>query len=234
MMTVNVQGTRRLVEMAGGAVSRWIQLSSIGVYGFRHEGEIDETCEAAPANEYERSKFESDRVVAAAGERGAFKYAILRPSNVFGEGMTARGLGQLVATIHGGLFFFLGPPGAIANYIHVENVAAALEQLALAESVAGVFNLSDDCPFEALVASICDGLGMDPPKLRLPVAPVNLLASLLGRFPRFPLSRSKVAVLTRRVHFPTKRIERTGYRHEIPVDLGMRRYATAWKNAPRT
>ena len=42
MYALHVEGTRRLLELASGAVGRWVQLSSVGVYGPRREGTITE------------------------------------------------------------------------------------------------------------------------------------------------------------------------------------------------
>ena len=69
MNAVNVEGTGRLVDAARGVVRRWVQLSSIGVYGAQRTGEIDESSPPRPVNPYERRKPESDQLVAAAASR---------------------------------------------------------------------------------------------------------------------------------------------------------------------
>lgn len=233
MSSVNVGGTRRLLQAARGSVRRWLQLSSIGVYGAKRAGEIDESSPLRPANDYERTKLESDRLVEAAAAQGDFECVLLRPSGVFGQGMPGRGLPRLIALIDRGLFVYVGPPGAIANFVQVDNVAAALELCCSAPAASGgTFNLSDDVPMEILVEAICAGLGRTPPRLRFPRAPVAAAAALFGALPGFPLSRARLDVLTRCVRYPIRKIEAIGYRHEVPVVLGMRRFAAEWMNAP--
>ncbi len=234
MAPVNVEGTRRLVEAARGKVRRWVQLSSIGVYGAPPSGDIDEAFPPRPVNAYERTKLESDGLVEAAARQGAFERVIVRPSGVFGPAMSAQGLKGMIAAIDRGVFFYVGAPAAVANFIYVDNVAAALELCAFAPAAAGgTFNLSDDISMEALVAAICAGLGRPPPRLRLPKTPVAALVALCGSLPGFPLSRARLEVLTRRVRYPIHRLENIGYRHEVSVQAGVQQLAAAWKHAAR-
>jgi nucleoside-diphosphate-sugar epimerase len=216
-------------------VARWVQLSSVGVYGRgRRTGIVDESAAFAPEGEYEVTKAESERLVAEAAARGAFGLAILRPSYVFGPGMQDAQLGQLVGAVERGRFAFLGRPGAIANCVYVDDVAGALALCGLAPRAAGAYNLSDDRPYEAFVGAIAAALGQRRAIPRLPEAPLRALAALLGRVPGFPLTAARIDTLTRRVHYSSARIQNElGFRFGVPVEEGLRRVVEHWQGARR-
>jgi nucleoside-diphosphate-sugar epimerase len=229
MRDLHVGGTERLVAAASRIVGRWVQLSSTGAYGLVRRGVVAEESAERPANPYEVTKAESDRLVTRAAERGSFAAAILRPSIVYGPTMPNQSLRQLVRMIEKGLFFFVGPPGASANYIHVDNVVDALLRCATRPEAAGrTYILSDRRTMEELVAIVATEAGRAPPRLRLPEAPVRALASLLGRVRGFPLTAPRVDALTGRAVYSTARIERElGYAHTVPFEDGMRQMVRA-------
>jgi nucleoside-diphosphate-sugar epimerase len=167
--------------------------------------------------------------VTRAAEGGSFAAAILRPSIVYGPTMPNQSLRQLVRMIEKGLFFFVGPPGASANYIHVDNVVDALLRCGTEPEAAGrTYILSDRRTMEELVAIVATEAGRAPPRLRLPEAPVRALASLLGRVRGFPLTAPRVDALTGRAVYSTARIERElGYAHTVPFEDGMRQMVRA-------
>jgi nucleoside-diphosphate-sugar epimerase len=223
MIDVNVDGTKRLLEVARRRIRRWVQLSSVGVYGPRGAGLVTEEVLLNPHNAYERSKTESDRLVAAAAASGCFELAVLRPSNVFGPDMPNRSLYQLAAMIRRGWFFFIGPPGSSANYVHVDNVVQALVLCATCPAAAGrIYNLSDFRTIEAFVASIADDLGVPFPRLRVPTVLARGGARLSQLLVGGPLTTARVNVLICRAQYPIDRIERElGYRHAVTMEDGL-------------
>lgn len=211
MQRVHVDGTRALLAAAAGSVGRWVQLSSVGAYGVRRDGVVVETDELRPVGPYERTKAESDALVEASG----IPYSILRPSIVFGADMPNQSLRQLVRMIDRRLFFYIGRPGASANYIHVDRVVEALQLCATQDAALGeVFNLSDFLTLEEFVKTIAGALGQGEPKLRLPEWPLRLAA----RVPKLPLTQSRIDALTTRASYPaTKIITRLGYRPTVSL-----------------
>jgi len=233
MRALHVDGTRKLVEAASGRIRHWVQLSSVGVYGPVSEGEITEASPIRPAGEYEVTKAESDDIVLNASSQGKFSCSVLRPSNVFGAGMTNQSLFGMINMIDRGLFFFIGPRGAMANYIHVDNVVDALQLCAgasLPES-GRVYIVSDHRPLEIFVDTIATSLGKKPPHIRLPEMPVRLLATACGRLPGFPLKTSRVEALTNRTVYRTDRIEaELGYHSRISMEAGLAELVEYWKH----
>ena len=208
MKALHVEATRKLVEAASGRAGHWVQLSSVGVYGQVRDGFIIEESALNPVGQYEISKTESDRIVIDGANQGGYSYSILRPSNVFGAGMTNQSLFGMIAMIDRGLFFYLGKPGASANYIHVDNVAEGLIRCATIEAARDrIFNLSDHRTLEQFASTIADALGRPTPWLRIPETIARLAGRTLGRMPRFPLTLSRVDALVNRSQYPISRIQ---------------------------
>ncbi len=169
MHAVHVDGTRDLLAAASGRVGRWVQLSSAGVYGPIRSGIVTETNPAAPVGVYEVTKWKSEELVLAAARRGEIKAVVLRPSIIFAADMPNGSLRQMVDMLRRGWFFFIGRPGASANYVHVDDVVDALLLCAeKPEAIGQVFNLSGWTTMEAFVDALARGLGRPAPMLRFP------------------------------------------------------------------
>lgn len=233
MMETNVGGTGSLIAAARGKVHRWIQLSSVAVYGAPEAGIIDEETPPQPVDTYGRSKAEADRLVMDAAGQGAFTCAVLRPGKVFGAGIDSANnqiLFRLFSLVDRGFFFFIGQPGALTHYVHVDNLVEALMCCRSEPGANRVYNLSDDRPIEAFIASIAAALGRETPTQRLPEAPVRWLARTFGALPGWPLDERRVTALVNRAVFPATRIQdELGYSHRVPVEDGLRELVGFWR-----
>ena len=232
MHNTTVQGTANLLAAAAGEIGRWVQLSSTGVYGSRRYGDIREDAAIAPANAYEISKAKSDELVCAAAEIQRLPCVVLRPSNVYGTDMPNRSLFQLIGMIDRGMFFFIGKRGAVANYIHVENVVDALLLCATADlpGYGRSYIVSDHRTLEDFVGIIASALEKDAPQKRLPEPLVRAAVALAGSIPGFPLKSSRVDALTNRTVYRTDRIaSELGYRNRISMEEGIGELARYWK-----
>jgi len=125
MYDVNVTGTANLLQVieASGSVKYLCHLSSAGVIGPTCEQLVEENADCKPSNEYERTKYEAEKLVLQAKLSDA-KTCVLRPGNVF----DARRLG-LVGLVLSDSFrskmtlFYKGSEGA--HLVHAKDVAAA-------------------------------------------------------------------------------------------------------------
>ncbi len=204
MPVLHVDGTRRLVEAAKGEVGRWVQLSSVGAYGPCLDGVVTELSPEYPANTYEVTKTISDGIVRQSG----IPFVILRPSIVFSETMSNQSLFQMQRMISKGLFFYIGKPGAMVNYIHVDDVMEALCLCATdSRAVNKTFNLSQTTNVESMVAALMAGSRASAGFYRLPFLPVYVMAVLFGWIPGFPLTRARVAALTSKCSYASNKIE---------------------------
>jgi nucleoside-diphosphate-sugar epimerase len=223
MQKLHVDGTRLLLDAAARRIGTWVQLSSVGVYGAHREGTVTELTSYNPSGLYEVTKAESDALVIGAFPHRLQAPIILRPSIVFGRGMPNGSIRQMARMIERGLFFFIGPAGASANYVEITNVIDALVLCGShSHSEYRVYNLSDWCTVEQFVAVIAECVEVKVPALRLPEAPVRFVARALGSCPHFPLKESRVDALVNRSTYSTERIERElGYRRSVSIGEGL-------------
>ncbi|MDD5173443.1 MAG: NAD(P)-dependent oxidoreductase [Candidatus Omnitrophica bacterium] len=231
MFSVHVTGTENLCAAAKHRIRHWVQLSSVGAYGPRSSGVIMEETPLRPAGIYETTKVESDQLVLDAARKGAFTFSLLRPSNIFGPAMTNRSLFQMIAMVDKGLFFFIGRPGASANYIHVDNVVEALIRCwKMPEAKGQIYNLSDYRTLEEFIAIIANELKRPFSRIRLPERPVRLITRLCGSLPGFPLTEKRVGALTLRSSYSIKKIQdELGYTHRVSMEDGLRQMVTQSK-----
>jgi nucleoside-diphosphate-sugar epimerase len=224
MKALHVGGTRRLINTAAGRVGRWVQLSSVGVYGPRTGGTITEDTPPFPQGAYEETKAAADVLVQEAHAAGKLEATILRPSIVFGPGMPGGSLRQWIAMVRRRLFFFIGPPGASANYVPAASTVEALIVCGTHPAASGkTFVLSEHDTVERFVGWIADESGVPVPRLRVPAPPVRLAARVLGTIPGVPLTPSRVAALTTRARYSQTKIEDVlAFRPSITLELAVR------------
>lgn len=222
MKLVQCQGTLNLLNAAGRAgVKKWIQLSSVGVYGQSHNHNVTENTFPNPTNEYEKTKLASDEIVIKFCNQNKINFTILRPSNVLGPGMKKNSFFTLVKVIQEKKFFYIGKPGAVATYVHVEDLARALTK-SLCVSEQSIFNLSSDCPWEEIINKIAQIKGVTRPSLRLPEFPFRIACRALKILPNLPLSEGRLNSLTKRWGYPSEKIRKElGFRFKKPMPEGI-------------
>jgi nucleoside-diphosphate-sugar epimerase len=213
MHEVHVKGTSRLLAAAQGKIGHWVQLSSVGAYGppqgpANINRVVTENSAPWPQGVYETTKTQSDELVMQACEHGSFSYSIVRPSNVFGADMPNQSLRSLGAMMARQLFFYVGRPGALATYVHVDDVVEVLLRCGIDPRAKGeVFNISNDCLLEDMVNGMASALGVARPWLRLPEPFVRLVTSVAENVVRFPLTQERIDTLVSRTKYPNVKLE---------------------------
>jgi nucleoside-diphosphate-sugar epimerase len=114
--------------------------------------------------------------------------------------------------------------------VHVDNLVDALERCGRTRFTGTrVYNVSDDRTIEQFVAVIADALGKPSPKLRLPQAPVEMLARAFSGIPGFPLDERRVAALVNRAAISSDALRRElGYVAPMPLEQGLRELVMSW------
>lgn len=221
--SINVKGTQMLLEIAEGRVAKWVQLSSVGVYGPQRSGLVSEGTAYRPINSYEISKLEADQLIISHCSKMGIPYSILRPSNVFGVGMKNNSLRALTQLIAKRLFFYIGSKPAMMNYIHVEDVVSALLLCGTRQEANGkVYNLSNDCLLSELVDAVADTSGVDRPKLRVPEYSLRWIVKTIEPFLSLPITTSRIDALTSTAEYSIKKIsDELSYRpkRSVPVSI---------------
>ena len=203
MRKIHVDGTKQLVKASQGQVGRWVQLSSVGVYGPYRFGTVTEISPERPSGVYEKTKAESDLIVKTSG----IPFVILRPSSIFGEDMNNQSLFQLVDMICKGYFFYIGGKGSLVNYVHVDDVIEALVNCGEDDRALGnTYNLSQTTRVDNMVESFLIGLGIDRGFFCLPEFLIRNLVNFLVLLPGFPLTLSRIDALTGSSRYDSSKI----------------------------
>ncbi|TAK90616.1 MAG: NAD-dependent epimerase/dehydratase family protein [Burkholderiaceae bacterium] len=235
MRGLHVEGTRRLLTAAlnearrNGKPLHWVQLSSVGVYGppsgaANAERVVTEDSPLNPVGEYEITKLLSDALVLEACTTDGLTCSIVRPSNVFGANLPpGHSLHALANAVKRGAFFFIGKPNAVATYVHVDDVVELLCQCATDVRARNkVFNLSNDCLLEEMIAAIALAQGKTKAPLRLPEFLARLAAHVFGGIFNLPLTQKRIGALVSRTHYPCDKLARElGFtpRRNIPLTM---------------
>ncbi len=219
MRSLHVDGTKRLLQAVqervrqDGEVIHWVQLSSVGAYGppqnkASDERSVTEESPTNPCGEYELTKTLSDELIIQAGKQGVLTYSIVRPSNVFGAGMPNQSLRQLANMVRKGLFFYIGQPGAVATYVHVDDVIETLLRCGKDHRAQGqVFNVSNDCTLEEMITGLANAVAVKPPRLRMPESLVRAIIRVLSKMVRVPLTQERIDALVTRTRYPYSKLE---------------------------
>jgi nucleoside-diphosphate-sugar epimerase len=231
MSLSNVEGTKNLIQVASNKIKHWVQLSSTGVYGTIHYGIVNENQIYNPNNEYEKTKLESDFLVLDAAKNNTFTCTLIRPSNVFGQQMSNTSLFQLIKAIDKGVYFFIGPKGASANYVPVENVVEALYLAATNPKAQNqTYIISSRCTIEYFISSIAQKLDKAPPSFRVSKAFIKFIAKLTSFIPRNPLTLSRVDALSNRSIYEIGKIEsELGYKSLVSIEEAIEKLVLFYK-----
>lgn len=199
---------------------RWVQISSVGVYGRVRSGTIVEASPFAPVGTYEVTKAEGDRRVREVAAEHGIGCTVLRPSNVFGLDMPNEHLRSLVRSIASGLFFVMARPEAVElNLVSAESVAEAV-RLAVAAPSSGVadYIVNSGVRLADLIAVVGKVSGRERRFAVLPEWLVRPLVATLSRLVPVPLTSSAIDALTGSARYSSDRLRAAlGFAEPVPA-----------------
>lgn len=149
----------------GGALARaphlqWIgYLSTVGVYGDRRGGWVDETTPADPVSERGRRRVAAEEAwLALAARRGARAH-VFRLAGIYGPDRSA------LDRLREGTAQRIVKPGQVFNRIHVDDIAEAVCAGIAGQGRQQVYNVTDDepSPPQDVIAYAAQLLHMPPP-----------------------------------------------------------------------
>jgi nucleoside-diphosphate-sugar epimerase len=175
---VNVTGTQNMLEASLQAgIQRFVHGSTIGVYG-PLQGEIREESACQPDNIYGVTKHEGETL--ALSYRDRLSIVVVRISETYGPG--DRRLLKLFRAINKGTFFVIGSGNNLHHPIYISDLVEGLTAAASKPEADGqVFVLSgkDAVTTREMVEVIAGHLGRMVPRVRVPLAPMLLAASVM-------------------------------------------------------
>ena len=204
---INVDGTRSLLDTAlkSGALRRWIQISSLGVYaGTDHYG-TDETTlpNAAGIDGYTLTKVESEQLVMEYIRRHQLPAVILRPGFVYGP-RDRTVLPPLMEKLSTGKFAYLGATDKLMNNTFVGNLCEAIWLgIDCTDQIGEVFNIRDPRAVskKEFMDTICDAAGYESPLKVVPLPVAKFLAGALEKIWKLRGKQSAPLVNSARIKF---------------------------------
>ena len=180
---VNVGGTTNVAAAcARQGVGQLVHGSTIGVHGSVLKIPADEATPFNPLDLYQQTKAEAEEEVWRVHRETGLPATILRPISIFGPG--DRRMLKLFKLIQKRRFVMVGDGTALFQPAYVDDVVEGF-RLALrnprATGEALIVGGEEYVPLEELVKTIAAELGVRPPRLRVPLAPVLGLADLCER-----------------------------------------------------
>lgn len=122
---VNVNGTKNLAEeCCNDKVDKFIHFSSTAAMGLIKKPLVDETVPCQPSTPYQRSKYESEKIVERYWKERGLPVVILRPCMVYGPGGEGEFL-KICRLIKKGVFPKVGRGKNLTPMVHVEDVVQA-------------------------------------------------------------------------------------------------------------
>src|SRR6185295_12806959 len=188
---VNVEGTVRLCRAALAAgVSRFVYVSSVGVYGHGSHRDADETTPVHPDTPFSRSKAEAERLVLDGHRRRDWTGIVLRHRFVYGEGDEAV-LPRLIRAARKYPFWLSGGRARLSlvladDFAEVVRRVVVLPREAFSGQDEPAFQVTDGQPirYREIITEICRAFGYPVPRLSLPFQlvylPVRARERLLG------------------------------------------------------
>lgn len=177
LFRVNVGLTERVARAALARDIRLVHISSVTVYGRPRRAPVHEGAAHRPANAYEQSKREGERVVARLAKERGLRAAILRPSGIYGPwsryGLAVIASAYSLALSSGkldGIPRYRGGPSM--THVHVEDVASAVACVLDDDRADGhAFNVADDTPvpWGDLLEAVENAVGI-PPRERVAIS----------------------------------------------------------------
>jgi len=170
----NVEQLRVLLEACKGlALSRFVHVSSLGVYEGRHHYGTDEAVPLPKqhADGYTQSKVESEQLALKYYQDFGVPVVVLRPGFVYGP-RDRTVLPRIVDNLRNHQVRYPGGGEAAMNTIFIGNfVQAVFLALDHPNAVGQVYNLTDGefVSKRRFIEAICDALGLDKPTGRPPL-----------------------------------------------------------------
>lgn len=225
---VNVEATEFLVDAAlERGIPRFVHCSTVGVQGAIDDPPASEEYRVKPGDIYQQTKLEGERRALEAFERG-LAVSVIRPVGIYGPG--DRRFLKLFRAIARGKMLIIGDGQTLYHLTHVDDVVQGLLLAARVDAAVGeVFTIAGEryTTLEELFELVARAVGVDPPRRRIPYAPVHAAAWLCDRLCRAvgvnpPLYPRRVEFFALDRAFTTEKARRLlGYEPAIDLEQGL-------------
>jgi nucleoside-diphosphate-sugar epimerase len=209
-LAINRDGTSNVVrEAVSAGVRRFIQMSSVSVYGRTPGVEIREDFPLKKIGDpYGDTKIDAETILREREGEGDLDLTVIRPTVVYGPGDN-KFLPALLGNIRSGSFRMIGDGEQTVDLIHVDDLAAFVSLVLGDRRAYGrTYNMTNvgNPSWNEMLKMVCAELGLPAPKKHLPYATAYRLAGIMealaaatGKPPK--LTRYAVRVVGRPYHY---------------------------------
>lgn len=232
---VNDEAVGHVLDAAARhGVRRVVHVSTVGVHGHVSELPSDEDAPFNPGDVYQRSKLAGETRVRDAMKDRPFEAVVCRPAGIYGPG-DLRFL-KVFRGVQRGRFPMFGTGEVTYHFTYIDDLVDGLLLAGDHPDAPGrTLILGGDgfYPLNGFVALVAAAVGGRPPRLRLPLPPLLLAASLCERACRPlgidpPLHVRRCEFYTKARAFSNARAKRVlGFSPRVPLSEGVYR-AAAW------
>lgn len=237
---VNVVGLEHLLNAVEreGRLTRWIQISSLGVYpaGDHYGTEETSPVDLAGLDGYTRTKAEAEVLLKRHVEEYQVPAVILRPGFIYGPG-DRHVVPRLIERIEAAKMKIIGDGRKVLNNTYVGNLVDAIFLAVERDETPGeVFNIRDERLVTRVefIGTIADYLGHSRPRhiplwlARSLVGPIEAMARARGKTEAPMLTRARIKFMTLNLDFSiAKAKQKLGYQTRVDFQDGMRQ-ALEW------
>jgi nucleoside-diphosphate-sugar epimerase len=181
----NVVATENLLNYVRKCeVKKIIHFSTVAIYS-RDVKDGSESTKIEPDSVYGRTKLDSEILIRKYAEEAGIPTVVLRPSVIYGRNNYAN-MFNLIQQLNRALPFQINPVGITKSHVSVRNVVDVVLRFSdPLYSVNGleIYNLTER-PYYDLnnIGIICDELGVQPPKVNMPIWLVSIPFGILEFF----------------------------------------------------
>lgn len=201
---VNVEGTRHVLDAAIEAgVGKVVHCSTVGVHSHIPDPPANETEEYRPADTYQLTKCEGEKLALEYFRGGALSGCVIRPAMIWGPGDTRTR--KLFAGIQRRRMPIIGSGDTLLHWVDVRDLARAFRLAAETTDNDGEVYIvagSEAIRLEDLFHLIAEHLGVSVLPVKIPALPVQLLGDVVELLCR-PFG-IEPPIYRRRVDFFTK------------------------------
>lgn len=234
MRRVNVHGLELLLTACGGSsIRRLVYTSSMVVLGMGRQENLDETAPYVyTGDNYNTTKIEAEKLLAAAAGRGGPEVTIVRAPYVYGP-RDRQMFPRILTYLKNGRYAYIGGGKNPLTLVYAKNLADGLLRAAESPRAAGqTYNVTDGIAVtrKQLVERIADGMGLPRPKKNVPYPLARVVSTLCEltagalrlRTPPL-LNRFKLKFMHTYLTFDISKARRElGYGPDIPFETAIR------------
>ncbi len=232
----NVGLVERLLRAAKGRVRRFVDISSVGVYGFPSRLPITEAHPYAPATLYSVTKIEAEQLLRRLAPELGVEHVIVRPTIIYGRGDTNGMLDKTATMIRAGSYRVVGSGANTLHHTHVDDIVDGVHLAATSPAAAGedfIIAGPETITLQRFSELVARAVGRPLARMHIPLAPARVAATVFDvatyrgwafatREP--PINHAKLDVMTVSIAFDSSKAQRLlGYAPRVRYEDGIAR-----------